>query len=255
MFLNLYPKPLHSSLWESKFINFVSCPLALQCFYQDFMNLLGSFKLKSLWVSTFISCMKILNFHESYELDPQPSTNSSKNTIGLESTSFCLCNFSLLASNENFLWVFSISWERKNKFFSIPFEFFLCIKILVLEGKSCAFETFNALFKFCDENTSIKTLFHNFFHYYKKGPYCDPNILANNKEIRFWKPAVPNKNSSQTFKPLRNPHLRTRTIASSWQLPKLNPSQHISDYNVFYTRFAIHSTSKIIENKPNIAMT
>jgi hypothetical protein len=49
--------------------------------------------------------------------------------------------------------------------------------------------------------------------------------------------------------------LRTRTIASSSQLPKLNPSQHISDYNVFYTRFAIHSTSKIIENKSNITKT
>jgi hypothetical protein len=92
-------------------------------------------------------------------------------------------------------------------------------------------------------------------HYNKKGAYCDPNILANNKEIRFRKPAVPNTNSSQTLKPLRNPHLRTRTIASSLQLPKLNPSQHISDYNVFYTRFAIHSTSKIIENKSNIAKT
>ncbi len=92
-------------------------------------------------------------------------------------------------------------------------------------------------------------------HYNKKGAYCDPNILANNKEIRFRKPAVPNTNSSQTLKPLRNPDLRTRTITSSSQLPKLNPSQHISDYNVFYTRFAIHSTSKIIENKSNIAKT
>jgi hypothetical protein len=92
-------------------------------------------------------------------------------------------------------------------------------------------------------------------HYNKKGAYCNPNILANNKEIRFRKPAVPNTNSSQTLKPLRNPHLRTRTIASSLQLPKLNPLQHISDYNVFYTRFAIHGTSKIIENKSNIAKT
>ncbi len=92
-------------------------------------------------------------------------------------------------------------------------------------------------------------------HYNKKGAYCDPNILANNKEIRFRKPVVPNKNSSQTLKPLRNPHLYTRTIASSSQLPKLNQSQHIFDYNVFYTRFAIHNTSKIIENKPNIATT
>jgi hypothetical protein len=34
---------------------------------------------------------------------------------------------------------------------------------------------------------------------------------------------------------LQNPHIRTRTIASSSQLPKLNQSQNISDYNVFYT--------------------
>ncbi len=69
----------------------------------------------------------------------------------------------------------------------------------------------------------------------KKGAYCDPNIIANNKEISFRKPAVPNNNSSQTLKPLRNPHLCTRTIASSSQLPKLNQSQNISNYNVFYT--------------------
>jgi hypothetical protein len=92
-------------------------------------------------------------------------------------------------------------------------------------------------------------------HYNKKGAYCDPNILANNKEIRFRKPAVSNKNSSQTLKPLRNPQIHTRTITSSSQLPKLNPSQHIFDYNVFYTRFAIHSTLKIIENKSNITKT
>jgi hypothetical protein len=92
-------------------------------------------------------------------------------------------------------------------------------------------------------------------HYNKKGAYCNPNILANNKEIRFRKPVVPNKNSSQTFKPLRNPHIRTRTIASYSQLPKLNQSQHISDHNVFYTQFAIHNTSKLIKNKPNIATT
>jgi hypothetical protein len=92
-------------------------------------------------------------------------------------------------------------------------------------------------------------------HYNIKGAYCDPNILANNKEIRFQKPVVPNKNSSQTLKPLQNPHLRTRTIASSSQLSKPNQLQNISDYNVFYTQFAIHNTSKIIKNKPNIATT
>jgi len=72
-------------------------------------------------------------------------------------------------------------------------------------------------------------------HYNKRGAYCDPDIIANNKENSFRKFIVPNNNSSQTLKPLRNPQLRTRTIASSSQLPKLKQSQNISDYNVFYT--------------------
>jgi hypothetical protein len=81
----------------------------------------------------------------------------------------------------------------------------------------------------------VRSHFVSLFHYNKKGAYCDPNIIANNKEISFRKPVVPNNNSSQTLKPLRKPHLRTRTIASFSQLPKLNQSQNISDYNVFYT--------------------
>jgi hypothetical protein len=124
-----------------------------------------------------------------------------------------------------------------------------CIKTPLITKSEASVWISKSLSKLGNFNTCA------FTHYNKKGPYCDPNILANNKEIRFRKSAVLNKNSSQTFKPLRNPHLRTCTIASSLQLPKLNPSQHISAYKVFYTRFAIHNTSKIIENKPNIAMT
>jgi len=116
-------------------------------------------------------------------------------------------------------------------------------------------QTFNSSMRFATTFSLSNLNPHYKTHYNKKGAYRDPNILANSKEIRFRKPAVPNTNSLQTLKPLRNPHLRTRTIASSSQLSKLNPSQHISDYNVFYTRFAIHSTSKIIENKSNIAKT
>jgi hypothetical protein len=37
-------------------------------------------------------------------------------------------------------------------------------------------------------------------HYNNKGVYCDPNIIANNKERIFRKPAVANHNSSQTLK-------------------------------------------------------
>jgi hypothetical protein len=118
-------------------------------------------------------------------------------------------------------------------------------------AKSCLRLTLNIL----KEMKGLISIYTALGTLQQKGAYCDPNILANNKEIRFRKPAVANTNSSQTLKPLRNPHLRTRTIASSSQLPKLNPSQHISDYNVFCTRFAIHNTSKIIENKSNIAKT
>ncbi len=87
-------------------------------------------------------------------------------------------------------------------------------------------------------------------HYNKRGVYCDPNIIANNKEKSFWKPTVANHNFSQTLKLLRNHNICTRTIASFSQLPKLIQSQNFSDYNFFYTSFAIPSTSEIICNKP-----
>ncbi len=58
-------------------------------------------------------------------------------------------------------------------------------------------------------------------HYNKRGVYCNPNIIANNKEKSFRKPAVANHNFSQTLKLLRNHNIRTHTIASSSQLPKL----------------------------------
>jgi len=92
-------------------------------------------------------------------------------------------------------------------------------------------------------------------HYNKRGVYCDPNIIANNKEKSFWKPTVANHNFLQTLKLLRNRNIRTRTIASSSQLPKLIQSQNFSDYNFFYTSFAIPSTSEIICNKPITATT
>ncbi len=89
----------------------------------------------------------------------------------------------------------------------------------------------------------------------KEGYNCDPNIIANNKEKSFRKPAVTNHNFSQTLKLLRNHNIRTRTIASSSQLPKLIQSQNFFDYNFFYTPFTIPSTSEIICNKPITAMT
>jgi hypothetical protein len=89
---------------------------------------------------------------------------------------------------------------------------------------------------------------HN--HYYILGLFCDPNIIANNKERCFWNLAVANHNSSQILKLLRYHNIRTRTIASPSQLPNLIQSQNFSDYNCFYPLFAINTTSETICNKP-----
>ncbi len=65
-------------------------------------------------------------------------------------------------------------------------------------------------------------------HYNNRGLFCNPNIIANNKERSFQKPAVANHNSSQTLKLLRYHNIRTRTIASPSQLRNLIQSQNFS---------------------------
>jgi hypothetical protein len=65
-------------------------------------------------------------------------------------------------------------------------------------------------------------------HYNNRGLFCDPNIIANNKERSFQKPAVANHNSSQTLKLLRYHNICTRTIASPLQLRNLIQSQNFS---------------------------
>jgi len=65
-------------------------------------------------------------------------------------------------------------------------------------------------------------------HYNNRGLFCDSNIIANNKERSFQKPAVANHNSSQTLKLLRYHNIRTRTITSPSQLRNLIQSQKIS---------------------------
>ncbi len=92
-------------------------------------------------------------------------------------------------------------------------------------------------------------------HYNNKELFCDPNIIANNKERNFRKPAVANHNSLQTLNLLQYHNIRTRTIASPSQLPNLIKSQNFFDYNYFYTLFAINTTSETICNKPIIATT
>ncbi len=87
-------------------------------------------------------------------------------------------------------------------------------------------------------------------HYYILGLFCDPNIIANNKERCFWNLVVANHNSSQILKLLRYHNIRTRTIASPSQLPNLIQSQNFFDYNCFYPLFAINTTSETICNKP-----
>jgi hypothetical protein len=102
---------------------------------------------------------------------------------------------------------------------------------------------------------STRTLVYLYKHYNKRGVYCDQNIIANNKEKSFRKPAVANHNFSQTLKLLQNHNICTHTITSSSQLPKLIQSQNFSNYNFFYTPFAIPNTSEIICNKPITAKT
>jgi hypothetical protein len=84
--------------------------------------------------------------------------------------------------------------------------------------------------------------FQLFYHYNNKGLFCDPNIVANH-------------NSLQTLKLLQYHNIRTRTIASPSQLPNLTQSQNFSDYNCFYTLFAINIALETICNKPITATT
>jgi hypothetical protein len=58
-------------------------------------------------------------------------------------------------------------------------------------------------------------------HYNNKGLFCDPNIIANNKERCFRNPAVVNHNSSQTLKLLRYHNIHTRTITKLFRLQLL----------------------------------
>jgi hypothetical protein len=78
------------------------------------------------------------------------------------------------------------------------------IKILRLTLKGCALLTSKV-----DAN-DVKIV----KHYNNKGLFCDPNIIANNKERSFRKPVVANHNSSQTLKLLRYHNIRTHTIAT-----------------------------------------
>jgi hypothetical protein len=73
-----------------------------------------------------------------------------------------------------------------------------------------------------------ETLCDKYTHYNNRGLFCDPNIIANNKERSFQKPAVANHNSSQTLKLLRYHNIRTRIIASPSQVRNLIQSQNFS---------------------------
>jgi hypothetical protein len=99
-----------------------------------------------------------------------------------------------------------------------------------------------------DDMTSI-------MHYNNKRLFCNPHIIANNKERSSQKQEFANHNSSQTLNLLRYNNIRARTIASPSQLPNLIPSQNVSDYNCFYIQFAINITSETICNKPIPATT
>jgi len=79
-------------------------------------------------------------------------------------------------------------------------------------------------------------------HYNNRGLFCDPNIIANNKERSFQKPAVAKHNSSQTLKLLRYHNIHTRTIASLLQLQNLIQSQNfpIVTASIHCLRLTLH---------------
>jgi len=79
-------------------------------------------------------------------------------------------------------------------------------------------------------------------HYNNRGLFCDSNIIANNKERSFQKPAVANHNSSQTLKLLRYHNIRIRTIASPSQLRNLIQSQNfpIVTVSIHCLRLTLH---------------
>jgi len=126
------------------------------------------------------------------------------------------------------------------------------------DQNSPSFPTFVMNYFDCSPNYFLNALCVSvvvFTHYNNMGLFCDPDIIAKNKERSFRKPAFTNHNSSQTVKPLRYHNIRTRTIASPSQLPNLIQSQNFYDYNCFYIPFAIKITSKTICNKSIAATT
>jgi hypothetical protein len=83
---------------------------------------------------------------------------------------------------------------------------------------------------------------HCWVHYNNMGLFCDSNIIANNKERSFQKPAVANHNSSQTLKLLRYHNICTCTIASPSQLRNLIQSQNfpIVTASIHCLRLTLH---------------
>jgi hypothetical protein len=88
-------------------------------------------------------------------------------------------------------------------------------------------------------------------HYNNRGLFCDPNIIANNKERNFQNPAVTNHNSSQTLNLLRYHNIRTRTIASPSQLPNLIKSQTFPIITVFIHCLQLTLYRKLFATNPS----
>jgi hypothetical protein len=94
----------------------------------------------------------------------------------------------------------------------------------------------------CNSNFFSILWITQMMHYNNRGLFCDPNIIANNKERSFQNPAVANHNSSQTLKLLRYHNIRTRTIASPSQLQNLIQSQNfpIVTASIHCLRLTLH---------------
>jgi hypothetical protein len=83
------------------------------------------------------------------------------------------------------------------------------------------------------------------------GLFCDLNIIANNKEKSFQKPAVANHNSSQTLKLLRYHNIRTHIVTSPSQLRNLIQSQNFLIVTAFIHCLRLTLHQKLFATHPS----
>jgi hypothetical protein len=108
-------------------------------------------------------------------------------------------------------WQWNLPWEyeRKNIY---------CVNVNTtwFEGLICCCLLFVVRWQDVIEHCLLSQIVHHHKgihegkHYNNRGLFCDPNIIANNKERNFRKLAVANHNSSQTLNILRYHMMRSQ---------------------------------------------